>query len=132
MALPNSTLFAGFPYTRDGSALLFSFPSRASADTIKTSLDSIGVKGIEAEYVLNDLRDALIQAADTTSRPDILEKMTYHQHERDDMTLGDCLEYLTNRWKKIHQRPERALIMQITELLAAAPNELPQIARVKP
>lgn len=60
---------------------------------------------------------------DQAARPDILEKLTYHRHERDDMTVDDCLEYLANRWKKIHGRPERALIMQITELLAAAPQQ---------
>lgn len=60
---------------------------------------------------------------DQAARPDILEKLTYHRHERDDMTLDDCLEYLANRWKKIPGRPERALIMQITELLAAAPQK---------
>ncbi|MBF8177213.1 hypothetical protein [Herminiimonas contaminans] len=60
---------------------------------------------------------------DQAARPDILEKLTYHRHERDDMTLDDCLEYLANRWKKIPGRPERALIMQITELLAATPQQ---------
>lgn len=61
-------------------------------------------------------------------RPDILEKLTYHKYERDDMSLDDCLEYLANGWKKIAGRPERALIMQITELLASQPCAAPSTA----
>lgn len=56
------------------------------------------------------------------SRPDIIEKLSYRRHERDDMTLDDCLTYLqTGGWHKVHGRTERHMVLQLTELLAAAP-----------
>jgi hypothetical protein len=55
------------------------------------------------------------------ARPDILEKLTYHALERDDLTLDDALEYLARGWTKIHGRTERQLILQLTALLAGAP-----------
>ena len=57
------------------------------------------------------------------SRPDILEKLTYHSLERDDMTLDDCLTFLrTGGWHEVHGRTEREMVLQLTELLAAAPT----------
>jgi hypothetical protein len=56
------------------------------------------------------------------ARPDIIEKLTYHQHERDDMTLDDVLSYLATGWKKVHGRTERQLILQLCALLAGAPE----------
>ena len=62
------------------------------------------------------------QAEAVPPRPDIIEKLTYHARERDDMTLDDCLSYMnTNGWHKVRGRTERELILQITALLAAAP-----------
>jgi ribA/ribD-fused uncharacterized protein len=55
-------------------------------------------------------------------RPDILEKLSYHLLERDDMTLDDCLTYLqTSGWHKVRGRTERQMVLQITHLLASVP-----------
>lgn len=55
-------------------------------------------------------------------RPDILERLSYHARERDDLTLDDCLSYLAKGWRNVHGRTERQMVMQILELLAAAPT----------
>lgn len=56
-------------------------------------------------------------------RPDILEKLTYHRLERDDMTLDECLTYLqTGGWHKVRGRADYEMVLQLTELLAAAPT----------
>lgn len=54
-------------------------------------------------------------------RPDILEKLTYHALERDDLTLDDCLSYLAEGWRKVRGRTKREMVLQLTSLLAAAP-----------
>lgn len=56
-------------------------------------------------------------------RPDLLERLTYHQLERDDLTVDECLSYLSQRgWKEVHGRTDRQMVMQILALLAAAPD----------
>lgn len=55
------------------------------------------------------------------SRPDILERLTYHALERDDLTLDQCLSFLAKGWREVHGRDERALVLQILALLAATP-----------
>lgn len=59
---------------------------------------------------------------DDACRPDILERLTYHALERDDLTLDDCLSYLANGWREVHGRTERNMVMQILSLLASAPQ----------
>jgi len=66
-------------------------------------------------------RPAPAAEADDASRPDIVERLTYHAHERDDMTLDDVLDYLASGWKKVHGRTERQLILQLCALLATRP-----------
>jgi hypothetical protein len=57
-------------------------------------------------------------------RPDILEKLSYHLLERDDMTLDDCLTYLqTGGWHKVRGRTERSMVLQLTDLMASAPAQ---------
>lgn len=63
-------------------------------------------------------------------RPDILERLTYHSLERDDLTLDDCLSYLAKGWYEVHGRTERQLVMQILALLAAAPEAPAQASAV--
>lgn len=66
------------------------------------------------------------QPAQEPARPDIIEKLSYHKFERDDLTLDDCLSYLrTNGWHEVHGRNERQLILQLSELLAAQPAQEP-------
>lgn len=63
------------------------------------------------------------------SRPDIIEKLSYHRRERNDMTLDNCLTYLqTGGWHKVHGRTERNMVLQLTDLLAAAPA--PQVQSI--
>lgn len=68
------------------------------------------------------------QPAQTESvRPDVLEKLTYHKLERNDLTLENCLTYLqTGGWHKVLGRTDRQMVLQITELLAAAPAPQPE------
>jgi hypothetical protein len=61
------------------------------------------------------------QAAEA-QRPDILEKLTYHAHERDDMTIDDLLEVLASGYRKVHGRTERQMQLQLLALLAASPS----------
>lgn len=54
-------------------------------------------------------------------RPDILERLSYHRLERDDLTLDDCLSYLAKGWREVRGKTERQMVMQILELLASTP-----------
>lgn len=56
-------------------------------------------------------------------RPDVLERLTYHALERDDLTLEECLSFLADGWRKVHGRTERQMVMQILALLAGAPAQ---------
>lgn len=55
-------------------------------------------------------------------RPDILERLTYHAYERDDLTIDECWSVLAEGWKKVHGRTERQMVMQIIGLIAASPT----------
>jgi hypothetical protein len=56
-------------------------------------------------------------------RPDIIERLTYHAMERDDLTLDECLRYLSSGWKTVHGRTERQMVMQILAMLATQPDQ---------
>lgn len=83
----------------------------------------------DVRYVRADLAASRLQAEvpaePEASRPDILERLTYHALERDDLSLDDCLAYLASGWKRVRGRTERQLVMQILALLAAAPSAAP-------
>jgi hypothetical protein len=70
---------------------------------------------------------ALLQAQDTLASlqaqkaAHIIEALSYHARERDDLTLDEALDYLRQGWKKVCGRSERELILQITALLAGSP-----------
>ena len=64
------------------------------------------------------------------SRPDLLEKLTYHALECDDMTLDEVLEVLANGWKKVHGRTERQFLLQLVHLMASAPTTEAQVEPV--
>lgn len=66
------------------------------------------------------------------ARPDILERLSYHALERDDLTLDECLDYLAKGWAKVHGRTERQMVMQIHALLASSPQPeaAPAVAQV--
>lgn len=52
----------------------------------------------------------------------VIEKLSYHKFERNDLNIDGCLNYLESEWKEIQGRTTRQLVMQILELLAAAPS----------
>lgn len=60
-------------------------------------------------------------AADNCRRPDVLEKLAYHEGARCDMSLEECLSFLANGWKETPGRSYTQLVLQLTELLAAVP-----------
>lgn len=61
----------------------------------------------------NEVDFAKTEPAVEPVRPDVLEKLSYHCHERDDLTLDDCLTYLqTNGWYKVMGRTERQMWKQ--------------------
>lgn len=65
------------------------------------------------------------------SRPDILERLTYHALERDDLTLGECLDYLARGWTKVRGRTERQMVLQVAALLAGGPDQSERIAALE-
>lgn len=60
-------------------------------------------------------------AADNCRRPHVLEKLSYYEGARDDMSLEECLSFLANGWKETPGRTTTQLVLQLTELLAAVP-----------
>ncbi len=73
---------------------------------------------------LRPVRQPEPAAADNCRRPDLLEKLAYHEGARQDMSLEDCLIFLANGWTETPGRTYTQLVLQITELLAAAPAKL--------
>lgn len=73
----------------------------------------------------NITRDEQAQPASAqpeAARPDLLEKLTYHQHERDDLTLDEVLDVLATGWKKVPGRTERQMLLQLLSLMASSPQ----------
>lgn len=62
-------------------------------------------------------------AADKCRAPHVLEKLSYHDGARYDMSLEDCLSFLADGWKDTPGRGYTQLVLQLTELLAAAPAQ---------
>lgn len=85
---------------------------------------------LAVEQSRNFATPAKMPASDAVNRPDIIEKLTYHKYERDDLTLDEALDYLAKGWKSVHGRTERQLIFQIVALLAAAPKECATVPQV--
>lgn len=81
-----------------------------------------GCYGLQEGWVILSLAPADGVPACEPSRPDILERLSYHRLERDDLTLDECLSFLSKGWKETHGRTERQMVMQILELLASAPH----------
>jgi hypothetical protein len=74
-------------------------------------------------FSLRPVRNPDPAAADNCRRPDLLEKLTYHEGVRHDMSLEDCLSFLADGWKEAQGRSYTQLVLQLTELLAAAPSK---------
>lgn len=71
---------------------------------------------------LRPVRNPAPAAADNCRRPDLLEKLGYHEGARYDMSLEECLSFLANGWTVTPGRTATQLVLQLTELLAAAPS----------
>lgn len=83
--------------------------------------DDYEVEPVRAPVSHSDAQVAQVPL-DGVARPDILEKLTYHKHECDDITLNEALSFLAEGWKKVHGRTERQMVFQIAHLLAAQPT----------
>jgi hypothetical protein len=95
--------------------------AQAAAAPRMVTVRHYNVDGTETLHQRPAASPAPAAEADDASRPDIIERLTYHEYERDDMTLDDVLDYLASGWKKVHGRTERQLILQLCALLAARP-----------
>lgn len=74
-------------------------------------------------FTLRPVRHPDPAAADKCRAPHVLEKLSYHEGARYDMSLEDCLSYLANGWKETPGRSYTQLVLQLAELLAAAPAQ---------
>jgi len=54
----------------------------------------------------------------------IIEKLSYHKYEREDLTIDDCLKYLATEWSEVSGRTTRQMVMQILALLASSKSEV--------
>lgn len=98
-----------------------------SKDTIKQALEAIRNKTSESEiynlaYDALELLSAEQQEEAQPTAPHIVEALSWHANERDDLTLDDAVEVTRHGWKKVHGRTERQLVLQVAALLAAAPS----------
>lgn len=60
-------------------------------------------------------------AAPDTVAPAILEALSWHGRERDDLTLEEAVKAFRFGYKEVRQRDDRAMLGQIIELLAGGP-----------
>jgi len=67
---------------------------------------------------MNNDKDPVEQAHGS---PHIVEALSWHANERDDLTLDDAVDVIRHGWKKVHGRSERQLVLQIASLLASPP-----------
>jgi len=85
--------------------------------------ERISVKSLERDlHRMQEASVPTVQAGEDCARPDLIEKLSYHKHECDDLTLDEALDFLAQGWKKVHGRTERQLILQIVRLFASQPS----------
>lgn len=77
-------------------------------------------EGWQARAALAPSIQALPVVAEPTS-PAILEAMSWHARERDDLTLEDAVKAFRFGYSEVRQRDDRAMLAQIIHLLAEAP-----------
>ena len=97
---------------------------KAERDTLAQAVHMLRTDADKMRAELDALR------AQEPARPDIIERLTYHAHERDDMSIDDCLSYLASGWKTVRGRTERELVLQLLSLLAAAPQPPRDVERM--
>lgn len=57
--------------------------------------------------------------------PAILEALSYHAAERDDLTLEDAVKAFRFGYKEVRERDDRAMLAQLIHLMASAPAAQP-------
>ena len=80
------------------------------------------------DSVIAALRDddgAAAPVAGEPHSPHVVEALSWHQHERDDLSIDDAVDVIRNGWKRVHGRTERQMLLQIAALLVAAPSSQP-------
>jgi hypothetical protein len=88
----------------------------------------------EAWDLLADLKRTEVPAAPEAPQaveptaPHILEAISWHANERDDLTLEDAVSALRFGWTKVRGRTERAMLIQLVDLMASAPAAAQQAA----
>lgn len=68
-------------------------------------------------------RAALAQPV-AVDAPHIIEALSYHANERDDLTLEEAVKVIRFGWKTVCGRSERAMVLQIAALLAGEPRPI--------
>jgi hypothetical protein len=84
----------------------------------------VGDDGVPAfpVYAAPTAQEVTQQAAKTESEaPAILEAISWHAGERDDLTLEQAVEAFRFGYKKVRQREDRAMLLQLIHLMASAP-----------
>lgn len=87
-----------------------------------------GDAGCDYHSTLVELAEELLAAAPAAQEPAapaILEAISWHSGERDDLTLEETVEALRHGYKKVRQRDDRAMLLQLIHLMASAPAAQP-------
>lgn len=66
-----------------------------------------------------------VHVGQAPARPDLVNRLSYLAHERDDLAISDAVSYLGTGWSQVRGRTERQLVMQILALMAGAPAAKP-------
>jgi hypothetical protein len=89
------------------------------------------------EWPIKDMLRAAFDAAPTLGStpqaepvaPAILEAISWHARERDDLTLEEAVEAFRHGYKKVRQRSDRAMLLQLIDLMASAPASAAPVAQ---
>lgn len=103
---------------------------RALALPTATILDTGAITSWEAECFARGALAMRNAAADLVEQheaqepvaPAILEALSYHGRERDDLTLEEAISVIRTGWRTVSGRTERAMVLQIAALLSAQPT----------
>lgn len=102
----------------------WSMEAKAQRATVLSILEYFGLPAhdYEALRLIKSKIEAQPAAPDNVARPDLIENLTYHAHERDDMTIDELLQTLSkDGYRKVRQRTHRQLELQLLSLLSSQP-----------
>lgn len=104
--------------------LVYRLKNGVNCDEINVTMAN-GSRGNDERYAAASAVLVAISALATTSTepaaPAILEAISWHAGERDDLTLEDAVEALRHGYKKVRQRDDRAMLLQLIDLMASGP-----------